>query len=158
MHIIESLVVYYAFSARQVTSNYPFSPSTLSISLTSMSTIFILEYDNMLTGERMTVAEFSVHDMGNGISILEVRLERPISPDEMRVLERELPDIRGREVLIISGRMPLWMASWLTHIYVHLNSVLAFYDPKLNGAVVVASHNPNYYVGQVIPFVDSSSH
>ena len=49
-----------------------------------------------------------------------------------------------RKPLIISGRAPTWLYSYLTHKWAHVFPVIANFDPKQDGAVIVASHHPDY--------------
>jgi CRISPR-associated Csx3 family protein len=97
----------------------------------------------------MTVAEFSINRVNEKIVVLEVRLTRPITPEDLR--EIELPDIHGNIALIVSGRMPLWLSNVIVQRYSHLVAAVAVYDPKLSGGVVVTSYNPEFQIGQVIP-------
>lgn len=50
--------------------------------------------------------------------------------------------------VIINGKMPIWLAAFLTH-ECHATVWVAMNDPRL-GAIVVESHNPNCKVGDVI--------
>lgn len=63
-----------------------------------------------------------------------------LAPDQLR--EIELPDeLMGRRDrgLVISGRGPVWLYGHLLHC-AHAFAWVATYDPRLNGAVVVANH------------------
>ena len=83
----------------------------------------------------------------NNIKILEIKLERPIEPSELQNIK--LPEISG-EILVITGRSPIWLYCYLVHHYVHLFKVVATYDPKQNGAIIISSHTPKYRVGQIL--------
>jgi len=50
----------------------------------------------------------------------------------------------------MEGRAPIWRYGMALHL-LHGSpaAAIAFYDPRL-GAVVVASHSPDYAIGQVI--------
>lgn len=50
--------------------------------------------------------------------------------------------------VIFNGKMPMWLAACLTHEF-HAVSWLAMNDPRL-GAVVIASHNPNVKVADIV--------
>lgn len=50
---------------------------------------------------------------------------------------------------VISGRMPIWGAAMLCHLF-HPASWVATYDPRLGGGVVVQSHVPEVRVGEVL--------
>ncbi|OKH18640.1 CRISPR-associated ring nuclease Crn3/Csx3 [[Limnothrix rosea] IAM M-220] len=56
-------------------------------------------------------------------------------------------DTRGG--VIISGRAPIWLYSYLVH-ELHPTAWVACYDPRL-GAVVVATHSTQTTIGQVLP-------
>ena len=50
--------------------------------------------------------------------------------------------------MVISGRAPIWLYSYLTHHY-HPTPWIATADPRL-GYVIVSSHNPDRKVGEII--------
>lgn len=56
-------------------------------------------------------------------------------------------DTRGG--VVISGRAPIWIYSYLVHA-LHPTAWVACYDPRL-GAVVVATHSTHTNIGQVLP-------
>ncbi|RLI47497.1 CRISPR-associated protein Csx3 [Candidatus Bathyarchaeota archaeon] len=60
------------------------------------------------------------------------------------------PKADGKRGVIISGRGPIWLHSFLAHHY-HYCKWVAHHDPRL-GAVVVQSHSPDREVGEIIPF------
>jgi len=51
--------------------------------------------------------------------------------------------------VVISGRLPIWAHSALAHLF-HPARFIAHYDPRLRGAVIVATHSPDYKIGEVI--------
>ena len=52
--------------------------------------------------------------------------------------------------MIVEGRAPIWRYGMALHLlHGSLAAAVAFYDPRL-GAVVVASHSPEWQVGQVV--------
>jgi len=61
-----------------------------------------------------------------------------------------LPEIPRGAVVIIEGRAPIWRYGMAFHV-LHGSpaAAVAVYDPRL-GAVVVASHHPDYKEVQVI--------
>ena len=78
-----------------------------------------------------------------------------IVPEELDDAVNELakllaPEKYGDKLVIVSGRGPIWLYGALLH-YLHPFKAVAFYDPRLNGGVVVQSHVEEYRVGQVIP-------
>jgi CRISPR-associated protein Csx3 len=71
----------------------------------------------------------------------------PEFAEAVREIEASLP---GDKVVLINGRGPVWGYGMLVHA-AHPSPVVATYDPRLLGYVVVASHSTEYVVGQVIP-------
>lgn len=60
------------------------------------------------------------------------------------------PNIFGTAI-VISGRGPTWLVSFLAHHY-HPTTWLGIYDPRLQGAVVVTRHSPSApAIGEVVP-------
>jgi CRISPR-associated protein Csx3 len=61
-----------------------------------------------------------------------------------------LPEIPRGSLVIVEGRAPIWRYGMALHL-LHGSpaAAVAFYDPRL-GAVVVASHNLKWSVGDVI--------
>jgi len=81
---------------------------------------------------------------------LNFELERPIEPKDLKTIIGTLPKIQGKKVLLISGRGPIWLYCALLHEYLHKVAAIGTYDPKIQGYVIVASHHPDYNVGDVI--------
>lgn len=52
--------------------------------------------------------------------------------------------------VVITGRAPLWLYTYLVH-ELHPTAWVACFDPRLNAGVVVATHSRLARVGQVIP-------
>lgn len=71
----------------------------------------------------------------------------PITPDEQLP---PLPHIPGGALVVVEGRAPIWRYGMAFHL-LHGSpaGAIAVFDPRL-GAVVVASHHPNWQEGQVI--------
>ena len=71
----------------------------------------------------------------------------PITPAEPLPT---LPDIPRGSLVIVEGRAPIWRYGMALHL-LHGSpaAAIAFYDPRL-GAVVVATHNREWAVGQVV--------
>ena len=69
----------------------------------------------------------------------EVEKALPVSP-----AKGELPGV------IISGRLPVWAFVSIAHLF-HPAKWVATFDPRLGGAVVVATHVPDIQVGDVLP-------
>ncbi|MCX8171580.1 MAG: CRISPR-associated ring nuclease Crn3/Csx3 [Candidatus Bathyarchaeota archaeon] len=68
-----------------------------------------------------------------------------LTPEELRDIKP--PKIVGKGV-ILSGRGPIWLYSYLVHHY-HPATFIATYDPRV-GAVIVESHMTKYKVGDII--------
>jgi CRISPR-associated protein Csx3 len=61
-----------------------------------------------------------------------------------------LPEIPRGSLVIVEGRAPIWRYGMALHkLHGSPAAAVAFYDPRL-GAVVVASHNQQWTVGQVV--------
>lgn len=76
-----------------------------------------------------------------------IGVDQPITPEEPLP---PLPAIPRGAVVVIEGRAPVWRYGMAFHrLHGSAAAVVAVYDPKL-GAVVVASHHPEYREGQVI--------
>jgi len=56
--------------------------------------------------------------------------------------------INCKKGVIISGRGPIWLHSYLAHEY-HPCLWVAHYDPRV-GAVVVQSHTPDVKMGDIV--------
>lgn len=81
--------------------------------------------------------------------LLQFELKCPIAPETLRGLERRVPKVVSKKGVVISGRGPTWLYCTLVHIY-HPALWVAIYDPRIGGAVVVASHTPQTTTGDVI--------
>lgn len=61
-----------------------------------------------------------------------------------------LPEIPRGALVVIEGRAPIWRYGLAFHrLHGSPAGAIAVYDPRL-GAVVVASHRPEYHDGQVL--------
>jgi CRISPR-associated protein Csx3 len=61
-----------------------------------------------------------------------------------------LPEIPRGSLVIVEGRAPIWRYGMALHLLHSSPAVaIAFYDPRL-GAIVVASHNQQWTMGQVV--------
>jgi CRISPR-associated protein Csx3 len=82
------------------------------------------------------------------LSIELTKSDRLIEPQDIKNLELPLGiDTNGG--VVISGRAPMWLYSYLTHA-LHPTAWVACYDPRL-GAVVSATNSRQVCIGQVIP-------
>jgi len=77
----------------------------------------------------------------------DVGVDAPILPSEPLP---PLPDIPRGALVVVSGRAPIWRYGLAFHkLHGSQAAAIATYDPRL-GAVVVASHSPQYQEGQVL--------
>jgi CRISPR-associated protein Csx3 len=86
--------------------------------------------------------------------VLEVILKDGfLSPDQLPDLLKAAAEILppgGKEMVVISGRLPVWAFVALSHLY-HPRPWVATFDPRLGGAVVAVSHDPRVKVGEIVP-------
>lgn len=76
-----------------------------------------------------------------------IGIEGPITPLEPLP---PLPAIPRGAVVVVEGRAPIWRYGMAMHrLHGSPAGAIAVYDPRL-GAVVVASHHPDYREGQVL--------
>lgn len=76
-----------------------------------------------------------------------IGVDAPITPDDSLP---PLPEIPRGALVIIEGRAPVWRYGMAFHrLHGSSAGAVAVFDPRL-GAVVVASHHPNWHEGQVI--------
>jgi CRISPR-associated protein Csx3 len=77
-----------------------------------------------------------------------IGVDQPITPDEPLP---PLPHIPRGALVVIEGRAPIWRYGMAFHrLHGSPAAAVAVYDPRL-GAVVVASHSPEFAESQVIP-------
>lgn len=83
----------------------------------------------------------------SNIVFYSIGVEHPITPDEPLP---PLPRIPRGALAVIEGRAPIWRYGLAFHL-LHGSpaGAVAVYDPRL-GAVVVASHSPDFHDGQVL--------
>ena len=83
----------------------------------------------------------------NNIVFYSLGVEQPIMPSEPLP---PLPKIPRGALVIIEGRAPIWRYGMAFHL-LHGSpaGAIAAYDPR-HGAVVIASHRPEWYEGQII--------
>ena len=76
-----------------------------------------------------------------------IGVEEPVSPDTALP---PLPDIPRGALVVIEGRAPIWRYGLAFHrLHGSPAGAIAVYDPRL-GAVVVASHRPEYREGEIL--------
>jgi CRISPR-associated protein Csx3 len=85
--------------------------------------------------------------MTSSIVFYSIGVDRPILPDEPLPT---LPEIPRGAVVVIEGRAPIWRYGMAFHkLHGSAAGAIAVFDPRL-GAVVVASHRPEFREGQVL--------
>jgi CRISPR-associated protein Csx3 len=75
--------------------------------------------------------------------------DRLIEPQDLTTLTLP-PGIDTTGGVVITGRAPIWLYAHLVH-ELHPTAWVACYDPRLGGAVVVATHSRQAHIGQVVP-------
>jgi len=82
------------------------------------------------------------------VNVVHFDLAQPLTPSQLaNITPPDLADpTRG---VVLSGRGPIWLYAYLLHYY-HPSPFIAVFDPRLAGAVVVASHHPDATVGEII--------
>jgi len=76
-----------------------------------------------------------------------IGVDRPIAPEEPLP---PLPAVPREALVVVEGRAPIWRYGLAFHrLHGSPAAAVAVYDPRL-GAVVVASHHPDFREGQVI--------
>ncbi|NOX53382.1 MAG: CRISPR-associated protein Csx3 [Planctomycetes bacterium] len=76
-----------------------------------------------------------------------IGVDSPIAPSEPLP---PLPAIPRGAVVVIEGRAPIWRYGMALHrLHGSPAAAVAVYDPRL-GAVIVASHHPDYREGQIL--------
>lgn len=91
----------------------------------------------------------------NDASVLE--MQGNLSYLDYRNLDEPLPAVPTNRGLICSGLLPLWLWTTLARAYQAL-PWLAFYQPPLGKAVVVASSASQQKIGDCLPFTPSRQH
>ena len=84
------------------------------------------------------IAEFTIRDE-NGI----------LSPADLQSIS--LPeDLDMSKGLVLSGRGPVWLYGYLTHL-AHPFAWVGIHDPRLNGAIVVEGHQTHApTIGEIV--------
>jgi len=77
--------------------------------------------------------------------LVNIQTDQPITPTDLAKINIK---IVCPSIVAISGRGPIWLYSFLTHV-LHIAVALYVFDPRL-GYVCVATHNPDHKVGDVL--------
>lgn len=83
----------------------------------------------------------------NEFTLVSFEMTNVLEPEDL--LSIKPPAVNGAKGVILSGRGPIWLYCFLTHFY-HPTKFVATYDPRLEGAVIVERHAPEYNVGSVL--------
>jgi len=111
-------------------------------------TVVNLKKKDILCGVTMAKPTISVAEVGD---FRVVKFEIPggvTSPAEFAEAVAEVGDLSGSKAVLLNGRGPVWGYAMLAHS-AHPTPAVATYDPRL-GYVVVATHSPDFAVGQVV--------
>ncbi len=82
-------------------------------------------------------------------TIVHFILKDLIEPQILKELKP--PNTKGTKGVILSGRGPIWIYSFLVHYY-HPKKFIAIFDPRIGGAIIIETHSKNYKVGDIIYF------
>lgn len=91
--------------------------------------------------------------------LVEIKIPDVISPRDIEPILGEVKrnisvEKFGDKVVVISGRMPIWLAGALVH-YFHPAKAVAVFDPRLQGGVVVETHTIDVRIGDVVKTDDA---
>ena len=92
--------------------------------------------------------DFKVIEKEN-YSIVHFTLNDLIEPKILKELEP--PKVNRTKGVILSGRGPIWIYSFLVHHY-HPTKFIAVFDPRIGGGIIVETHTKDYKVGDIIYF------
>ena len=103
------------------------------------------------------IASESVSLAGAEATLLRLAFGEPATNDAivreadrtMRELKGE--SLRGGRLVLLHGPASLAAVAVIVHHIAHLFGAVAVFDPKLNGYVVVVSHDPAFRIGDVLP-------
>jgi CRISPR-associated protein Csx3 len=85
--------------------------------------------------------------MTHSIVLYPIGVDAPVTPEEPLP---PLPLIPRGSVVVIEGRAPIWRYGVAFHkLHGSPAAAVAVYDPRI-GAVIVASHHPDFQEGQVL--------
>lgn len=89
----------------------------------------------------MAQFQFKASPVQGEVYKVELECEGVLCPSDLPEILKGSPDIPWGTGVVISGRMPLWVAAALCHRY-HPSRWVAVFDPRLAGGVVVQNHHP----------------
>lgn len=96
---------------------------------------------------------------GHAVVLVHFEFDEPIEPSDAPIFAYRLYQMvhveslraGGPSLVVVSGRGPIWFYGAVLHRLAHVYPAVAFYDPKLRGAVVVSSHTHAFREGEVVP-------
>jgi len=97
-------------------------------------------------------------DVGMGVVVLNIRTSGLLTPGDVKVLNKYVKNrvraliqqLGTPKVLVLSGRLPIWAYVSLVHEIMHTVPAVGIFDPKLQGAVIVVTHNPGFQEGEML--------
>jgi len=126
---------------------HPRSPQKIKEQLEGM----IREWQSLDGSSQLDTTVNPINQIEAGVVYYHVGVDHPITPDEPLP---PLPEIPRGALVIVEGRAPIWRYGMALHrLHGSPAGAVAVFDPRL-GAVVVASHHPDWKEGQVIDLPD----
>ena len=94
---------------------------------------------------------FEVKRVKENIILIHFSLKRELEPADLKNLRPPDPvkNKFSNNLVILSGRGPIWLYGFLIHFY-HPVKAVAVFDPRLDGAVVVESHSSDFKIGSIV--------
>ena len=91
----------------------------------------------------------------NSAVVVLYSLDKPIANSDLTRLLTAFPqNLRAyapnADVVVVGGRGPKWLDAAALHLYLHSFPAAAIYDPKVGGGVIIATHSPDYKLGDVV--------
>lgn len=103
-----------------------------------------------------SIAHQTTHLAGVEATLLRLAFGEPALNDaivrevEQRMRELKSGGLQGGRLVLLNGAASLPVISVIVHHVAHLFGAVGVFDPKLNGYVVVVSHDPAFAVGSVL--------
>ena len=75
-----------------------------------------------------------------------------LTPEDLPLLLKKVAEAvedGGKEVVVVSGRLPVWAYCTLIHLF-HPRPAVATYEPRLGKGVCVSTHIPELKVGDLV--------
>ncbi len=104
--------------------------------------------------EKENPIRFSIRK-SNDVALVEFELTRNLTPEDLKSIEVPDPvkEKFSHMIVVLSGKGPVWLYSYITHMY-HVVKVFAVFDPRIGKGIVTASHTPEYSPGDLIDLPD----